>query len=85
LKSLYSGRYRKLLSLLIEARKSGGLSQRTVADRLGRPQSFVSKYENGERRLDVIEFLRLSEVIGFDYGEMLKSLSSLAGQRRRSR
>jgi transcriptional regulator with XRE-family HTH domain len=75
LKSLYSQRYRYLLKLLVESRKVSGLSQQAVADKLKRNQSFVSKYESGERRLDVIELLMLSEVIGFDAIKMIGSLS----------
>jgi transcriptional regulator with XRE-family HTH domain len=76
LKSLYSQRYRRLLKLLVDARKDRGLSQQAVADKLKRPQSFVSKYESGERRLDVIELLILGEAIGFDTVQMIKSLSA---------
>lgn len=39
-------------------------TQQEVAQRLGRPQSFVAKYEGGERRLDVIEFIAVTEVLG---------------------
>ena len=46
----------RLRELLTEARSNAGLKQLDVAGRLGRPQSFVSKYEGGERRLDVVEF-----------------------------
>ena len=79
LKSLYSSRYRRLLALLVKARHAKGLSQQAVADELGRPQSFVSKYESGERRLDVIEFLLLAEIIGFDPLEVLSSLRAKSG------
>jgi transcriptional regulator with XRE-family HTH domain len=51
---------------LVEARKNAGVTQEDVAERLNRHQSFVSKYENGERRVDLIEFLDLAEAIGFD-------------------
>ena len=42
------------------------MTQQAVADRLGKPQSFVAKYENGERRLDVVEFLEIAEVLDVD-------------------
>ena len=45
-------------------RLSAGLTQQQVADALGRPQSFVAKYENGERRIDIVEFVEICEVIG---------------------
>ena len=62
--------------MLIAARKKKGLTQIDVANALDRPQSFVSKYERGERRLDVVEFLELSRAIGFDYRAFLKKLDS---------
>lgn len=45
-----------MLKNLVEARKAAGISQRQLADRLGREQSFVWRIETGERRLDVVEF-----------------------------
>lgn len=64
--SRHTARYKKLQSLLRAARKAQGLTQAQVAERLGRPQSYVAKYENGERRLDVIEFLDVADVIGLN-------------------
>ncbi|WP_232221520.1 MULTISPECIES: helix-turn-helix domain-containing protein [unclassified Desulfovibrio] len=55
-----------MLDVLIQARKSQGFSQQYVADRLGKPQSFVSKYENGERRLDILEFFAIAEALQKD-------------------
>ncbi|MDQ3405645.1 MAG: helix-turn-helix domain-containing protein [Actinomycetota bacterium] len=57
-KSIYSAEYQQLCALLRELRQEAGLTQVQVARLLDEPQSFVSKYESGERRLDVIE-LRL--------------------------
>ncbi|EGK72102.1 hypothetical protein METUNv1_01574 [Methyloversatilis universalis FAM5] len=54
-KSIYSMQYKLFLDLLREARESGGLTQEDVASKLGVTQSFVSKCERGERRLDIIE------------------------------
>jgi len=48
-------RYRRFLKRLRQARKSAGLTQYDAAAKLGKPQSFISKVETGERRLDVIE------------------------------
>lgn len=59
-KSLRSPRQRRLTSLLVETRRSRGLTQGDVAARLGKPQSFIAKVEGGERRLDVIEFIDLA-------------------------
>ena len=48
-------RYESFMSRLVEGRRNAGLTQAEVAKRLRRPQSFVSKCESGERRVDVIE------------------------------
>ena len=56
-KSLWTEEHKALCALLIEAREAADLNQIDVAKRLGKPQSYVSKYESGERRLDVVEFL----------------------------
>lgn len=63
-KSLRTPRQILLQSLLVEARKATGLTQAELADALGKPQSFVAKYENGERRIDVIEFVDIASALG---------------------
>jgi len=55
--------YKKIRDLLVDARKTAGLTQAGLATRLKRPQSFVSKYERGERRLDLVEFGELARVL----------------------
>jgi transcriptional regulator with XRE-family HTH domain len=59
---------------LINARQKSCLTQQDVAFRLGRPQSFVSKYESGERRLDVIEFVKVCHVLGIEPESIFKKL-----------
>jgi transcriptional regulator with XRE-family HTH domain len=61
---------------LVEARKSSGLTQTTLARRLARPQSYVSKYERGERRIDFLEFLEISEELGIDPNALMKELKA---------
>ncbi|WP_027163606.1 helix-turn-helix transcriptional regulator [Mesorhizobium sp. WSM1293] len=73
-KSLRSPRHQRFLAQLISLRKAKGLTQEQVAEQLGRPQSFVAKYEGGERRLDVIEFLDVAAALDADPCEMLSSL-----------
>jgi len=65
-KSVHTKNYARFLQLLVQVRKNAGITQEEVAARLGRHQSFVSKYENGERRVDLIEFLDIAEAIGFE-------------------
>jgi transcriptional regulator with XRE-family HTH domain len=73
-KSAFTAEYRKLCKLLREARRHAGLTQQVVAKRLYRPQSYVSKYESGERRLDVIEFLRVTKALKVTPDTILKTL-----------
>lgn len=63
-KSVFSDAYKELLALLVESRKSAGLTQTELAERLNRPQPFVSYYERGERRVDVVEFITIARAIG---------------------
>jgi len=55
-----------LRKILIQARNAAGLTQAKLAERLRRPQSFVSKYERGERRLDIGEFIEVAGALGID-------------------
>ncbi len=59
-----SPRYREFLERLRSARHKAGLTQQEVARQLGKPQSFVSKCESGERRVDVVELERFAAVYG---------------------
>ncbi|MGY3332967.1 transcriptional regulator with XRE-family HTH domain [Mesorhizobium sp. USDA 4775] len=76
-KTLHSVRHRRLAELLAEKRKAAGLTQADVAEKLGRHQPFIANIENGERRLDVVEFLTLAKIIGFDPHEILRDLEAL--------
>jgi len=58
----YVRHYRLFLELLKQARKESGLTQAEVARKLSRPQSFISKFESGERRLDFVELQYLAKI-----------------------
>lgn len=58
--------YRTIVEALITTRKAAGVRQVELASRLGKPQSFVSKYENGERQLDVAEFVVIAQALDAD-------------------
>ena len=73
-KTLRSPEHTMLRKLLVDARTEAGLTQYQVADTLQWPQSDVSKIETGERRLDVIEFVRLCKVLGNDPCDIIKKL-----------
>lgn len=75
--SLHTTRYRFLRDVLTEARKSQGLSQEALAEKLGRLQTFVSKYERGERRLDVVELLDVTEALQLDASKLIRQLRAM--------
>ncbi len=73
-KAKFSPAYDELRSLLVKARESAGMRQEDVAARLKRPQSYVSKIELGERRLDVIEYIEFTRAIKADAVRILLRL-----------
>lgn len=72
--SIYDSAYRKFLRELRAARQATELSQEQLADRLGKHQTFVSKVEQGQRYLDVLEFVRWSQAIGIDPVRLISGL-----------
>lgn len=75
MKSIFTHEYRAFMDGLTAARKRQGLTQQAVAELLGKPQSFVSKYESGERRLDVVEFIQIAKVLGEDPVHLLREMN----------
>lgn len=73
-KSIFSEDYTKFRRLLIEARTRAGLTQAELAAKLSRHQSYVSNYERGQRRVDVLEFLLITEALGVDPCELLAQI-----------
>lgn len=63
-KSIYTAEHAVLLELLREARAAAGLTQAALAARLGRTQSFVTKAERGDRRLDVVQLRTVLAALG---------------------
>lgn len=74
-KTLGTEKHRRLIALLIEKREASGLTQVDLADRLGEYQSFVARLESGQRRVDVVEFLELAEILNFDPCDALRRLA----------
>lgn len=64
----------QLQMLLRQMRTEAGLTQAEIAQRLGQPQSFVSKYESGERRLDVLELREVCAVVGVSLADFVRRL-----------
>ena len=71
-KSHYSQHQTKLQELLRRVRLDAGLRQKDLAKRLGMPQSFVSKYESGERRLDLLEIRQICSAIGISLADFVQ-------------
>lgn len=64
--------------MLVRERKAADLTQVALAKKLRRAQSFVSNYENGERRLDILEFLDVARAIGFDPARFISELDRIS-------
>lgn len=62
-----------MIELLIAARKDAGITQAELGMRIKQRQTFVSKFETGERRLDVAEFIAISRAIGADPYSLIRS------------
>ncbi len=65
-KTVFGGEHAHLVAVLIEARHHASLRQSELADLIGRDQSFVSLLEGGQRRIDVIEFIKLATALHRD-------------------
>ncbi len=73
-KSVFSEKYNRFRKLLIKARHLAELTQSELSVKLSRPQSYVSKYERGERRLDLIEFLELAKALQIEPTAFINTL-----------
>jgi hypothetical protein len=73
LSSLFPEFYDRALERLVRARKATRLTQASLAEAVGRPQSFIAKYEGRERRLDVAEFVAIARAIGVDPYALLRA------------
>ena len=73
-KSVFTDANNAVIEVLIAARKAASLRQEDVAARLGKPQSFVSRIESGQRRVDVIEFYALAWAMNADAAKLYASL-----------
>lgn len=81
--TINSPRHHALIELLIERRKSAGLTQSDVAKKLRRYQSHVAIVESGQRRVDVVEFLEFARAIGFDAQTALAEIEKVKPASRR--
>lgn len=73
-RTLGSPRHRALVDLIVQERKAAGLTQVQVAKKLRRYQSYVTLFETGQRRIDVVEFMEIADAIGFDAPAAIRRL-----------
>lgn len=71
-----SAAYDAAISAVVDARKATGISQRELADRLGKPRSFVSKIENKERRIDVVEAVVIARALGLTPERLISQIAA---------
>jgi transcriptional regulator with XRE-family HTH domain len=76
-KSLFSKNYELLLTHLRDSRTKAGLTQEQVASRLHQTQSFVSKCERGERRIDLVELREFCRALGIPFTKFVKELDDV--------
>jgi transcriptional regulator with XRE-family HTH domain len=74
MKSTFTDAYALLLESLISLRKAKDVTQVQLAKKLGKPQSFVSNFERGVRRIDVIEYYAIVRAIGGEPNEEFEAL-----------
>ncbi len=78
-KTLGDQRHDKLISFLIEARSEAGITQVELAEKMKVYQSLIARLESGQRRVDVVELIKLGEVLGFDPAEIVKKIANMRG------
>lgn len=78
-KSPYSVDRAALRALLVETRDAKGINQQELAKKLGKHQSFIAKYERGERRIEVVEFLAIARAMNADPVALLRKLLKKIG------
>ena len=79
-KSIFSDDYMLFLQLVRNARKRAGLTQEDVANRLSKTQSFISKCERGERRLDIVDVRDFCKAIGLTLPEFVGEFEEALGE-----
>ena len=77
-KTLGDQRYDALIRYLVEKRGEAGLKQVELADRMKVYQSFIARLESGQLRVDVVELVKLGEVLGFDPTEIVGRLAKMS-------
>jgi transcriptional regulator with XRE-family HTH domain len=72
--TIVTKRHQRLVEILLDARKQAGIRQAELARRVGKTQTFVARFEAGQRRIDTIELLALCRIIGLDPVKVVRKL-----------
>ena len=84
--SVFTPGYQLLIAAIVDMRKQAGMTQRDLADALGREQSFVGRIETGQRRVDLVEFVWICRACGADpaveVARLVKAIAAKAPRRR---
>jgi transcriptional regulator with XRE-family HTH domain len=78
-KTLGDARHEALIAFLVAKRTEVGLTQTELASRMKVYQSLIARMESGERRVDVVEFIKLAQVLGFDPVTAISRLAEIEG------
>ena len=71
--------YMAAVEVLRRARKEAGLTQRALADRIGRPYTVIANIERGERQIDVVEFIAIARALGIGEAELMARVGAAVG------
>ena len=81
-KSVRTSEYRKLLQELKKCQDEVALTQIDMANKLGKPQSYISKVLSGERRMDVLELMQICDILEVETAELLAKIKVKPGKKR---
>ena len=76
-KTLGSARHKALVDFLIAKREAAGMTQAELAEKMVEYQSLIARLESGQRRIDLVEFLEIAAILGFDPTKAIKSIVSV--------
>ena len=80
MKTIYQQRHQTLIDCLISARKQAKLTQADIAHQLGKPQSYIAKIEGKDRKIDVLEYVEICEVLDLQPSEIIKIIENTQNQ-----
>jgi len=71
--------YKAAVRVLVEARRAAGLTQRQLAERIGRPYTVIANIERGERQIDVVEFIAIARALGVGELDLMERVGKAIG------